>query len=74
MTLNLPAPVTDDLAMDASAYAFVPGIRATRTTLSDWNRRPWPVLGSWLLGSLAAALALLAAVWAIGMLQGLIGY
>ena len=48
-----------------SAYAFVEGIRHTHQTLADWRRRPWAVLRGWLAGSLAAALYLLAAVWAI---------
>ena len=51
--------------MDASRYALVHGIRSTRTTLTGWNRRPVPVVGPWILGSLVAATALLAAVWAI---------
>jgi hypothetical protein len=34
----------------------------------DWNRRPWPVLGAWLAGSLAAAAALLLAVWGVAAL------
>jgi hypothetical protein len=55
--------------MDASAYAFVQGIRGTRATLADWSRRPWPVLRVWLLGSLAAATALLAAVWLVATLR-----
>ncbi len=55
--------------MDASAYAFVHGIRGTRATLENWKRRPWPVLRGWLLGSLAAALALLLAVWVIASLN-----
>jgi hypothetical protein len=55
--------------MDASAYAFVRGIRATRTTLSAWNLRPGPVLAGWLLGSLAAATGLLIAVWAIASIS-----
>jgi hypothetical protein len=54
--------------MDASAYAFVQGIRGTRTTLAEWNRHPWPVLRAWLLGSLAAATALLIAVWGVATL------
>src|ERR1700730_9669560 len=55
--------------MDASAYAFVHGIRSTRGTLEAWNRRPWPVLSVWLLGSLAAATALLLAVWLIAAIS-----
>ena len=51
--------------MDASAYAFVHGIRSTRATLAAWNQRPWPVLRAWVAGSLAAATALLVAVWLI---------
>ena len=55
--------------MDASAYAFVRGLRRTRSTLSAWNSRPWPVLRGWLLGSFAAASALLLAVWAIAAIS-----
>ncbi len=51
--------------MDASAYAFVHGVRNTRGALEAWNRRPWPVLRGWLAGSAAAAFALLLAVWLI---------
>jgi hypothetical protein len=51
--------------MDASAYAFVHGIRSTRATLRRWNQRPGPVLGAWVAGSLAAAVALLLAVLGI---------
>jgi hypothetical protein len=51
--------------MDASEYAFVQGVRRTRSTLAEWNQRPLPVIGSWVAGSLAAALVLLAAVLVI---------
>ncbi len=51
--------------MDASQYAFVHGVRATRSTLASWNRHPWKVLRIWLAGSFAAAALLLLAVWAI---------
>jgi len=59
--------------MDASGYAFVQGVRATRATLSAWNRRPWSVLRTWFIGSLAAASALLVAVWAIAELSEGVG-
>jgi hypothetical protein len=55
--------------VDASAYAFVHGIRTTRSALKAWNRRPWPILRAWVGGSLAAATTLLAAVWLIGALS-----
>src|SRR5690242_4036623 len=55
--------------MDASSYAFVHGIRSTRATFDSWNERPWPVLGAWVGGSLAAALLLLSAVWMIADLS-----
>jgi hypothetical protein len=51
--------------MDASAYAFVNGIRGTRQTLRRWNARPLPVIGAWMAGSLAAASVLLLAVLVI---------
>jgi len=56
--------------MDASAYAFVHGLRNTRATLSAWNRRPWPVLARWVAGSVIAASALLVAVWVIALIAG----
>jgi hypothetical protein len=51
--------------MDASAYAFVHGIRDTRRTLAKWNQRPLPVIGAWAAGSLLAACVLLTAVLVI---------
>jgi hypothetical protein len=51
--------------MDASRYALVHGMRSTRTTLTGWNRRPLAAVGPWIFGSIVAATALLAAVWAI---------
>jgi hypothetical protein len=54
--------------MEASAYAFVHGIHSTRKTLAAWNRDPWPLLRSWLTGSLAAAAVLLLAVWLVAVL------
>jgi hypothetical protein len=60
--------------MDASAYAFVHGIRSTRATLKTWNRRPWPVLGAWIAGSLAAAITLLGAVWIISLHSSVAGW
>jgi hypothetical protein len=54
--------------VDASAYAFAHGVRTTRTALSDWNQRPWPLLGKWVAGSLAAACALLVGVLVVSAL------
>lgn len=55
--------------MDASAYALAHGVRATRRTLSLWRDRPWPILRSWLLGSLAAAGVLLVAILVIALVS-----
>jgi hypothetical protein len=55
--------------VDGSRYAFVSGIRATRSTLETWNRHPWRVLRIWLAGSFAAATVLLLAVWAIAAIS-----
>jgi hypothetical protein len=49
----------------SSAYALVHGVRTTRRTLAAWQRRPFAVLGGWLAGSVAAAMALLLAVWLV---------
>jgi hypothetical protein len=67
--LNLVARRADEPVVDASSYAFVHGIRNTRATLGDWNRRPWPVLATWVAGSLLAAGLLLLAVWAIAAMR-----
>jgi hypothetical protein len=60
--------------MEASEYAFVYGVRRTRNQLAAWNRRPWPVLKVWLLGSLAAATLLLLAVWAVATVANVYGF
>lgn len=54
--------------MDPAAYALAHGVRRTKTTLTGWRSRPWPVLGRWLLGALMAAGLLLAAVLAIALI------
>jgi hypothetical protein len=56
--------------VDASSYALYHGVRRTRTTLRMWQRRPLPVLGSWVAGSLLAAVGLLLAVLVISELFG----
>jgi hypothetical protein len=54
--------------MQVQDLVFVQGIRDTRRTLRRWNRRPLPVLGPWLLGSLFVAVVLLLAVWVVALL------
>lgn len=53
--------------MDASAYALVHGVRTTREALSSWQKRPWPIVRAWVLGSLGAAIFLLIAIWVISL-------
>jgi stage II sporulation SpoM-like protein len=48
--------------MDANQYAFVHGMRQTRSILERWGEDPWPVLRTWVLGATLIALALIAAV------------
>ena len=55
-------------------YAFVYGVRRTRDTLGSWQDDPWPSLGRWFAGSLAAALTLLAATWLIAGVSGAGGF
>jgi Stage II sporulation protein M len=56
--------------MDASAYAFVQGMRHTRATLRVWQRTPGAVLGRWAAGAAVAAAGLLGAVWIVSSLSG----
>ena len=58
----------------ATHSAFIAGTRATRETLEGWHYRPWPQLGRWFLGSLLAAVLLLAATWAIAGISGSGGF
>jgi hypothetical protein len=55
--------------MQSDDLALVHGLRDTRATLADWNRRPGEVLGSWLAGSLLVVVALLLAVWAVAVIS-----
>jgi Stage II sporulation protein M len=65
-------PVAHEQA--TTRYAFVYGVRRTRATLGDWQDDPWPAVGRWFAGSLAAAVALLAATWLIAGLSGAGGF
>ncbi|HEU5253786.1 MAG TPA: hypothetical protein VFU16_10735 [Solirubrobacterales bacterium] len=49
----------------ANEHVFSHGMRDTRATLALWSERPWQVLGAWVALSLAVALALLTATWAV---------
>ncbi|HET7121889.1 MAG TPA: hypothetical protein VFI17_11665 [Solirubrobacterales bacterium] len=51
--------------MSANQHVFSHGMRDTRETLESWSRRPWQVLRAWIALSLAIALVLLAATWAV---------
>ena len=55
--------------MEASHFALVQGWRDTRRALVDWNRDPWPVLRTWVGGSVAVSLGLLGAVWVVAVLS-----
>lgn len=55
--------------MEASQYALVQGMRSTRAALATWRANPWPTLGPWLLGALAAAGLLLAAVAVVALIS-----
>jgi hypothetical protein len=48
--------------MNANQYVFVHGMRQTRSILAQWEEDPWPVVRTWLLGSVLIALGLLTAV------------
>ena len=61
--------MADVSGVDASAYAFTQGVRATRNALTAWRRRPWPIFRLWLLGSLTTAALLLLSIWLIALLR-----
>jgi hypothetical protein len=61
------AAPADLMQVEASEYALAHGMRCTRAALAAWRANPWPVLRSWLLGALAAAGLLLAAVLVIAL-------
>jgi hypothetical protein len=54
--------------VDPSRLALVQGMHDTRVTLRRWNAAPGAVLRGWTLLALAISLALLGAVWIVGVL------
>jgi Stage II sporulation protein M len=61
--------VADHLLVEASQYAFVHGVRRTRSTLAAWRAEPWPVLRMWFLGALAVAGLLLGALSVVALIS-----
>jgi hypothetical protein len=53
----------------APEFVLVQGVRDTRGTLTRWNARPWGVVGPWLAGAIAIAVALLLTVWLIAVVS-----
>jgi len=51
--------------VQTSDLVLVRGLADTRATLDEWNDRPGPVVGRWLVGSLAITATLLFSVWLI---------
>jgi hypothetical protein len=54
--------------MTTEQLALVQGWDDTRAALRRWRSRPLEVLGPWVLGSFAVAVALLATTWAVAAL------
>jgi hypothetical protein len=55
----------DGPAAAGECFALVRGMRDTRATFDRWRGDPGPVLGPWLAGAFAIAVAMLLAVWVI---------
>jgi hypothetical protein len=55
--------------MGVNDLVLVQGIRDTRETLEAWGRRPWAVLGSWLIWSVVIAAALLVSIYVVARLS-----
>jgi stage II sporulation SpoM-like protein len=61
--------------MQANDYAFVHGMRSTRSVLARWGENPWPVIGTWVAGAAAISAVLLGAVlWISSAVQPDIGF
>jgi hypothetical protein len=58
-------PPADHLHVSANEYVLAQGLRDTRATFAAWQDGRWSVLGGWAALSLAIALALLFATWAV---------
>jgi stage II sporulation SpoM-like protein len=54
--------------MEANEYAFVHGMRGTRTVLARWSQSPVPVLRGWFAGAALISALLLSAVLLISSL------
>jgi uncharacterized membrane protein SpoIIM required for sporulation len=48
--------------MDANQFVLVQGMRRTRSILEDWEKDPWPVIRTWVVGAVLIALGLLGGV------------
>jgi hypothetical protein len=48
--------------MDANQYVLAHGMRRTRSILEGWEKEPWPVIRTWVLGAVVIAVGMLAAV------------
>jgi hypothetical protein len=55
--------------MDVNELVLVQGMADTKATLAEWNRRPWPVIRTWLFWSVMTSLGLLAATWLVAKLS-----
>jgi len=55
--------------MSVNDLVLVQGLRDTRQALANWSNQGWKVIGRWFLGSLAIAIVLLGAVFAISKLS-----
>jgi hypothetical protein len=55
--------------MKAEQLAVVQGWTDTRAALERWQQRPFRILAPWALGSLAVAITLLAATYAVALLS-----
>jgi Stage II sporulation protein M len=60
--------------VDASSYALAHGVRRTRETLAGWQQHPWPAIRGWLVGSLAASVLLLVAIWVVSLVSSAHGF
>ncbi len=64
-----PRADADQTQMSANELALAQGLKDTGETIASWRSDRWRVVGSWAMLSLAIAIGLLLAVYAVGRLS-----
>src|ERR1700681_3612191 len=72
MPFGVSEPAAHEHAPTRSAFVY--GVQRTHDTLRSWQADPWPAVGRWFAGGLAASVVLLATTWLIAGVSGSGGF